>query len=355
MTDAAPPLVEVDEVRRRFPVRTRPWAPVRHVHAVDGVTVAVRHGETLAVVGESGSGKTTLARMVLRLEVPDAGRILFDGEDIRLLRGTRLRQHQRRVQAVFQNPWSSLNPRIRVGASIAEPLQLSTDLSRAEIRARVERLLVDVGLSPAAALRLPNQFSGGQRQRIALARALAPDPALLVLDEPVSALDVSVRAQIMNLLHDVQEERGLAYLMIAHDLATVRYLAHQVAVMYLGRLVECAPSEDLFTRSRHPYTRALVSAAVVDLDQGTPAIVLNDDIPSPVDPPSGCPFHTRCWLYEQLGRPERCRTEVPPLQDVGDGHVAACHFDDAVAEETVGVVPTEDAHAVEVAPTASDA
>jgi oligopeptide/dipeptide ABC transporter ATP-binding protein len=329
------PLLRIEGVRRHFKVRERPWTRPRYVRAVDEVSLELDRGETLALVGESGSGKTTLARLVLRLERPDAGVVQFDGEDVHRLRGRRLRRHYHRVQAVFQNPWSSLDPRMRVGASIAEPLVASGRPRGPEV---IEAMTARVGLPPEARLQFPNQFSGGQRQRIAIARALAPDPDLVVLDEPVSALDVSVRAQIMNLLMDVQVERGVAYLMIAHDLSTVRYLANRVAVMYLGRIVEEGPTDRLLTGSRHPYTRALVSAAVTPGDDHGEGIVLQGEIPSPTSPPPGCAFATRCWLYEQLGRPETCTRLAPPLVAVGAGHRAACHFQERVVAEPRGVV-----------------
>ena len=262
--------------------------------------------------------------MILGLLAPDAGEIRFLGSEIGR-HGPAKRRHRGRIQAVFQDPWSSLDPRMRVGDAIAEPLVVNTRVRGQELRDRIAALLEAVGLGPGAARNYPHEFSGGQRQRIAIARALSLNPDLIVLDEPVSALDVSIRAQIMNLLKDLQQELRLSYLLIAHDLATVRYLTDTVGVMYLGKLVELAPTGELFTRPAHPYTLALIDAASAEV-RDRPPIVLRGDIPSPADPPSGCRFHTRCWLYEQLGRPEICRTEQPPMIEVLPKHITACHF-----------------------------
>ena len=301
-----------------------PWAKKRTIRAVDGVSFRIAQQETLGLVGESGCGKTTTARMILGLLAPDAGEIRFLGSEIGR-RGPAKRRDRGRIQAVFQDPWSSLDPRMRVGDAIAEPLVVNTRLRGQQLRDRIAGLLDAVGLGPGAARNYPHEFSGGQRQRIAIARALSLNPDLIVLDEPVSALDVSIRAQIMNLLKDLQQEMRLSYLLIAHDLATVRYLTDSVGVMYLGKLAELAPTTDLFARPAHPYTLALIDAASAEV-RDRPPIVLSGDIPSPADPPSGCRFHTRCWLYEQLGRPKICRTEQPPMTEVLPNHASACHF-----------------------------
>lgn len=327
---AAPALLELRDVRKYFPLKGgTPWSrPGGDVRAVDGVSLSLAAGETLSLVGESGCGKTTTANLVLKLERPDAGEIRFNGKDITQLAGSALRRHRASVQAVFQDPWGSLNPRMRVQAIISEPLVINTGLRGAALRNRVAELLEAVGLSPAAARDFPHEFSGGQRQRIAVARAISVEPELVVLDEPVSALDVSIRAQIMNLLKDLQESLGVGYLIIAHDLATVRYLSHRVAVMYLGQIVEYADAETLFNEPRHPYTRALISAAkpAAAESSGT-EIILHGEVPSPADPPPGCRFHTRCWLYQRLGDPEICRTREPVLRQVdASTDLAACHF-----------------------------
>ncbi len=319
----ATPLLQLDAVRKLFRLRTPFWSRRSvYVRAVDGVSVTMRPHETLGLVGETGCGKTTTARMILTLERPTSGRILFEGQDLGMLRGTALRRHRASVQAVFQDPWSSLDPRMRAGDIIAEPLIENGHQSRALVRDRVEELLVAVGLKPEAVEQFPHEFSGGQRQRIAVARALILRPSLVVLDEPVSALDVSVRAQVMNLLKDLQEQLGAAYLLIAHNLATVRYLSHRVAVMYLGQIVENAAADELFSRPLHPYTKALISAALPT----TPAerrdeMILGGEVPSPVDPPAGCRFHPRCPFVFA-----RCTTEVPELRELGPGHWTACHL-----------------------------
>jgi oligopeptide/dipeptide ABC transporter ATP-binding protein len=321
---AAAPLLEARALTKHFPVR-RLGAFGRSdvvVHAVDGVSFALRPGETFSLVGESGCGKSTTARMLLRLETPTAGTILFEGADLMRLAGPALQAYRAAVQAVFQDPWSSLNPRMRAGDIVAEPLVLNARLGRGELRARVAGLFADVGLDPAAASHFPHEFSGGQRQRIAVARALSLSPRVIVLDEPVSALDVSIRAQIMNLLKDLQGRYGMSYLLIAHNLATVRYLSHRVAVMYLGEIVEEAPADLLFTTPLHPYTRALISAALpVGPDAPGEAIVLPGEVPSPTAPPPGCRFHPRCPFVM-----DRCRQEVPQVREPAPGHRAACHL-----------------------------
>ena len=321
---AAPePLLRLENVQKHFPVPGLvPWAAPRgHVRAVDGVSLSIRPHETLSVVGESGCGKTTMAKLVLRLEEPTAGRILFHGQDLRALRGPMLRRYRASIQAVFQDPWSSLNPRMRAAVIIAEPIVLNQRAGRRELAERVEELLVAVGLEPSAATSFPHEFSGGMRQRLAVARALALRPSLIVLDEPVSALDVSIRAQIMNLLRDLQAEFGMAYLLIAHDLATVRYLSDQVAVMYLGQVVERGPAEEIFTTPLHPYTRALLSAALPPRPGERDEILLEGEPPSPISPPAGCRFHPRCPFAF-----DRCRQEPPALAEQAPGHLAACHL-----------------------------
>ncbi len=293
------------------------------VRAVDGVSFDVARAETLALVGESGCGKSSVGRTVLRLQEPTAGSALFEGTDIFALDRRELRRLRRRMQIIFQDPYGSLNPRMTVGAAVAEGIEIHGLASGAEVKRRVAALLEEVGLDPGYARRYPHEFSGGQRQRIGIARALAVEPAFIVCDEPVSALDVSVQAQVLNLLADLQRERGLAYLFIAHDLAVVRQIAQRVAVMYLGRIVEEGPTEELLRSPRHPYTVALLSAVPEpDPTVRRSRIVLGGDLPSPTDPPPGCPFHTRCF---HPARDERCRTEVPPLRPVG-ATLAACHY-----------------------------
>jgi oligopeptide/dipeptide ABC transporter ATP-binding protein len=316
-------LLEVEDVRRYYAVR-RSSLRSATLRAVDGVSFRIGRGETFTLVGESGSGKSTTARMVLRLERPSAGRVRYMGRDIHELRGRYLRDYRGSIQAVFQDPYSSLNPRMRAGDIVGEPLVIRGGLSRAERRERVAELLVEVGLSPALVGDYPHEFSGGMRQRLALARALSTSPSLIVLDEPVSALDVSVRAQIMNLLRDLQERHGIAYLLIAHNLATVRFLGQSVAAMYLGQVVEDGPTRLVLSHPRHPYTVALLSASTATRTRQR--IVLDGEIPSPVDPPSACRFRTRCWLYRRLGEPARCREEAPPLRHIEAEHRAACHF-----------------------------
>ena len=317
-------LLRLEAVRKHFPLRgLLPWSnPTGFVHAVDGLSFSILPSETVSLVGESGCGKTTTARMVLRLERPTAGRIEFEGRDVASLEGTALKRYRASVQAVFQDPWSSLNPRMRAGEIVGEPLRLNEPIGRLERRARVADLFRAVGLEPAAARNFPHEFSGGMRQRLAVARALALHPSLIVLDEPVSALDVSIRAQIMNLLKDLQDQYGMAYLLIAHDLATVRYLSHRVAVMYLGEIVEYADSDEIFTGPLHPYTKALLSAALPARPGGpSDELVLDGEVPSPTAPPSGCRFHTRCPFTMP-----RCATEKPTLRELAPGHRAACHL-----------------------------
>jgi oligopeptide/dipeptide ABC transporter ATP-binding protein len=320
----AEPVLEVRGLQKHFPVRRGVIVSrvIGWVKAVDGVSFTVGRGETFALVGESGCGKTTTARVVLRLEPPTAGSVLVSGQDIARLRGRALRGYRASVQAVFQDPMSSLNPRKRVRSIVGEPLIVNRALPRAKVAARVEELIGQVGLHAKSAELFPHEFSGGQRQRIAIARALALNPSLVVLDEPVSALDVSIRAQIMNLLKDLQSALGLAYLLIAHDLATVRYIATTVGVMYLGRLVEVAPAEELFTRPKHPYTQALLSAALPSHpDVKREEVLLPGEVPSPLDVPPGCRFHPRCPAVLPV-----CSHADPAERDVGAAHTAACHL-----------------------------
>ena len=322
----APPLLEANVLTKHFPLKGGFLGRrVGVVHAVDGVTLSVAQGETLSVVGESGCGKSTLGRMILRLTDPTAGEIYLAGERIDRLSGRRLRPLRRRVQVVFQDPFSSLNPRMRVRDIIAEPIRnFGLARNRSELDDRVAEMMDRVRLPRDAMRRRPHEFSGGQRQRIGIARALAPGADLLVCDEAVSALDVSVKAQIANLLADLQAELGLAMLFISHDLAIVEHMTHRVAVMYLGRIVEIADRRALFGHPRHPYTRALLSAVPVpDPLAQRRRIVLGGDVPSPIDPPPGCRFHTRCpYVFD------RCRRDEPLLRTVGPGQQAACHLDD---------------------------
>jgi oligopeptide/dipeptide ABC transporter ATP-binding protein len=316
------PLLAVEGLVKHFVLRRSALGrPRMIVKAVDGVSFTVGVGETLALVGESGSGKSTVGRLVLRLIEPDAGRVIFDGCDIFSLRPAALRAFRRHAQLVFQDPYASLNPRMTVGDILAEPLALHAIVPPVRRRERVAALLDMVGLEPRFAARYPHEFSGGQRQRIAIARALAVEPKLIVCDEPVSSLDVSIRSQVLNLLRDLQRRLGLAYLFISHDLAVVKHIADRVAVMNLGRIVETADASVLFATPRHPYSRALLSAIPVPNPRvKRDRIILEGDMPSALDPPAGCHFHTRCPYAV-----ERCRTEPPILIDDGAGHAAACH------------------------------
>jgi oligopeptide/dipeptide ABC transporter ATP-binding protein len=317
------PLLQVTDLVKHYTAGglfARPDPPVR---AVDGVSFEIGRGETLGLVGESGCGKSTVGRTILRLQEPTSGRATFDGADVFALGRVELRQLRRRMQIVFQDPYGSLNPRMRIGDAVAEGIEIHRLVPRLDIPRRVAALLEEVGLDPGYARRYPHEFSGGQRQRIGIARALAVEPAFVVCDEPVSALDVSVQAQVLNLLVDLQRHRGLSYLFIAHDLAVVRQVAHRVAVMYLGRIVETGPTEALLGNPRHPYTVALLSAAPEPDPAGQKQrIVLPGDPPSPATPPAGCPFHPRCF---HPGKSERCRTELPLLRPVGGTRVA-CHY-----------------------------
>lgn len=316
-------ILEVKNLKQYFPIRsgvfqrTTGW-----VKAVDGVSFQIRRGETLGVVGESGCGKSTLARSIMRLYQKTAGQVLFNGEDMEKYSRRRLREKRIQMQMVFQDPYSSLDPRMTVGQIIGEALLDHRLTDRAGMRRKVRETMELCGLPSYYVNRYPHEFSGGQRQRIGIARSLALDPSFLICDEPVSALDVSIQSQIINLLSDLQKEKNLSYLFISHDLSVVEYISDRIAVMYLGNIVEMAPKEELYRRPLHPYTKALLSAVPVpDPKKKQKRIILNGDLPSPADPPSGCKFRTRCPLA--CGR---CAREVPELRDFGNGHSAACHL-----------------------------
>ena len=317
-------LLEAHNLTKHFPVRGGLFRKVEGaVRAVDSVSFTIEPGRTLGVVGESGCGKSTTAKLVLKLEEPTAGEIRFDGQSLQSLDAEGLRKYRKSVQAVFQDPYASLSPRMRVGSIIAEPLVTNESLPRGEAKKRVAHLLERVGLPERAADLFPHEFSGGQRQRIAIARALALSPRLVVLDEPVSALDVSIRAQILNLLVDLQRDLGLAYLFIAHDLAAVAHMSHAIAVMYLGKIVEYGPAKTVAADPKHPYTQALFAAALpAHPDETREEIILAGEVPSPINPPAGCRFHPRCPHVMP-----RCSVEVPPL-DMALGREVACHLYD---------------------------
>jgi peptide/nickel transport system ATP-binding protein len=330
-----PILLEVKGLRKHFPIKKGFFRKtVSHVKAVDDVDLFIREGETLGLVGESGCGKTTVGRTILRLIEPTAGRVVFSSKrlsstgktekiDITAASGTRLKALRREMQIIFQDPYSSLDPRMCIGRIVGEGLNAAHGMTDSDEREeRIREMMQAVGLKPEHILRYPHEFSGGQRQRIGIARALAPGPRLVVADEPVSALDVSIRAQVTNLLLDLQSRFGLTYLFIGHDLSVVKYMSDRVAVMYLGRIVELAPAKELFANPRHPYTEALMSAVPVpDPDFKRKRIILEGDVPSPVNPPSGCYFHPRCRFAEAL-----CRNEAPLYRDVGDEHFVTCHL-----------------------------
>ncbi len=324
MTEFGDTLVEVDGLTTHFPIRQGLLGrQIGAVHAVDGVSFSVRQGETLGLVGESGCGKSTLGRTIVRLLEPTSGDVRFEGRSIARLSSRELRPLRREMQMVFQDPYASLNPRKRVGSIIAAPMRIHGAGDSGERRRRVRELLDVVGLSPEHVNRYPHEFSGGQRQRIGVARALALRPKLIVADEPVSALDVSIQSQMLNLLEDLQEEFGLTYIFIAHDLGVVRHVSDRIAVIYLGKLVELSPAAELYERPIMPYTEALLSAVPIpdpDLSERRERIVLRGDVPSPIDPPTGCRFHPRCRYATDV-----CSAEEPPLVDYGGGHLAACH------------------------------
>ena len=327
------PLLQVNDLKKHFPVRGHLLKRnASRVYAVDGVSFEIARGETLSLVGESGCGKSTVGRAILRLFDITAGQVVLDGQRIDDLSPDRLKQMRRRVQVVFQDPFSSLNPRLRVRAILAEPIRnFGLAKSSAELEAKVAGLMDTVRLPRDALDRRPHEFSGGQRQRICIARALAAEPDLIVCDEAVSALDVSVKAQIVNLLQDLQREFGLALLFISHDLAIVEHMTHRIAVMYLGKIVEIAAREQIFASPKHPYTKALLSAVPVpDPTIRRTPIILKGDVPSPINPPSGCRFHTRCpFVFD------RCRTEEPELRQRAEGQWAACHLDELPESPTI--------------------
>jgi oligopeptide transport system ATP-binding protein len=332
---SGPVLLQVDDLKVYFPIREG-LIFERHIgdiRAVDGISFTVARGETLGLVGESGCGKSTTGRAIIRLYQPTAGRVVFDGVDTTSLDKGGLKGMRRRMQMIFQDPYASLDPRMTAGGIIAEPLDIHGVGAKGERQERVRDLLSTVGLNPDYAERYPHEFSGGQRQRIGVARALALEPDLVIADEPISALDVSIQAQIINLLERLQGRLGLAYLFIAHDLSVVRHISDRIAVMYLGRIVEVAGSKELNQAPLHPYTVALLSAIPIPdplVEARRRRIILKGDVPSPANPPSGCRFHTRCWLREKLGNPEVCAAEDPPARELSAGHQVACHFAEQV-------------------------
>ena len=325
-TASVAPLLEVKDLVMHFPLTQGIFfqRKIGAVRAVDGVSFDIRRGETLGLVGESGCGKSTTGRALLQLYKPTSGSVRFEGQDLVTLGAEEMRRMRRQVQMIFQDPYASLNPRMTVGSIVGEPLDIHGLAKGKEKQERVEQLLTVVGLNPYFANRYPHEFSGGQRQRIGIARALAVNPAFIVCDEPISALDVSIQAQIINLLEELQSEFGLTYLFIAHDLSVVRHISNRVAVMYLGKIVELADRNELYITPKHPYTKALLSAVPIPdpvIERKRERIILTGDVPSPVNPPSGCRFHTRCPLADSI-----CREKDPEWREVTPGHWAACHF-----------------------------
>ncbi len=330
MTDAL--VLEATDLVKEFPIKGGIFGRQRGiVQAVSGVSLSVAKGQTIGLVGESGCGKSTTGRLLVRLLSPTSGRVLFNGHDLTAVEGSQLQDLRRKIQFVFQDPYASLNPRLTVNSTVREPLQLH-GLHRGVEKERVRELMRLVGLNPEHVNRYPHEFSGGQRQRIGIARALAAEPELIILDEPVSALDVSIQAGVINLLEELQDRLGLAYVFIAHDLGVVRHICDEVAVMYLGKIVEQGPANEVYDSARHPYTKALLSAVPVPeprLQRQRKRIILEGDVPSPVNPPSGCRFRTRCWKAQDI-----CGEQEPVLVDFGNNHRVACHFPEPVTALT---------------------